>query len=76
MVKKKNKELKPVDHTELNAWKKELISKQTHTPFKTGNQSSKKSCCKMHTLFRCALGTVTYLLLIAALLKYLEVLPY
>ncbi len=76
MVKKKSKELKPVDHTELNVWKKELISKQTHTPFKTGNQSSKKSCCKMYTLFRCALGTVTYLLLIAALLKYLEVLPY
>ena len=30
----------------------------------------------MHTLFLCALGTVTYLLVIAALLKYLGVLPY
>lgn len=76
MVKKKSKKLKPVDHTELNAWKKELISKQTHTPTKTVNQTSKKGCCKMHTLFRCALGTVTYLLVIAALLKYLGVLPY
>ena len=42
MVKKKSKKLKPMDHTELNAWKKELISKQTHTPVKADNQSSKK----------------------------------
>ena len=76
MTKKKGKKLKPVDQSELNIWKKELISKQTHTPAKPVNQSSKKGCCKMHTLFRCALGTVTYLLVIAALLKYLEVLPY
>lgn len=76
MVKKKSKKLKPVDHTELNAWKKELISKQTHTPVKADNQSSKKGCCKIHTLIRCTLGTVTYLLVIAALLKYLEILPY
>ena len=76
MTKKKSKKLKPVDQSELNVWKKELISKQTHTPAKPVNQSSKKGCCKMHTLFRCALGTVTYLLVIAALLKYLEVLPY
>ena len=76
MTKKKSKKLKPIDQSELNVWKKELISKQTHTPAKPVNLSSKKGCCKMHTLFRCALGTVTYLLVIAALLKYLGVLPY
>lgn len=73
MVKKKSKQLKPVDHTELNEWKNELISKQTHTLIKTGSQTSKKGCCKIHTLIRCTLGTVTYLLVIAALLKYLEI---
>ena len=41
MVKKKSKKLKPVDHTKLDAWKKELISKQTHTPTKTVNQTNR-----------------------------------
>lgn len=73
MVRNKSKQLKPVDHTELNEWKNELISKQTHTLIKSGSQTSKKGCCKIHTLIRCTLGTVTYLLVIAALLKYLGI---
>ena len=70
---KKEKKLLAVNHAELNAWKSELLRKQTHTTIKSGKKCTRMSCCNMHTLFRCGLGTVTYLLVIAALLKYLGV---
>ncbi len=72
MAEKRTKKLKAVDHSELNIGENELVNKKTHAAQKDENQSTKKGCCKMHTLIRCALGTLA----IAALLKYLDILVY
>jgi len=59
------------DHKELVNWKKTLLAKQTHEPAKLSANACKVTCCKLHTLFRCLLGSAFYISGTLAFLKYI-----
>jgi hypothetical protein len=59
------------DHKELVNWKKTLLAKQTHEPVKLSANTCKVTCCKLHTLFRCLLGSAFYISGTLAFLKYI-----
>lgn len=68
---KKLKKIKAFDHNDLVKWKKSLLAKQTHEPAKLDPASSKGACCKLHTLFRCLLGSAFYIAGTVAFIKYI-----